>query len=87
MAYFRYWKCYGIYIDDNPHLSKHILSLSTNASHEDDIVFIVLFPPQGIISSASNPEIPRKIFFMIFTRKGGLILLLQEAAFEIGNTY
>ena len=52
-------------------------------SHEDEIVF---FPPQGITSSACRPEITRKFFLITFTRKGGLILLLQEAAFEIGHT-
>ena len=47
-------------MDDNQPLREHTLSLSTNASHEDEIV---LFPPQGITSSASRPEIPRQNFF------------------------
>ena len=42
--------------------------ISKNASHEDEIFF---FPPQGMTSSASRPEIPRKYVFHYFTGKGG----------------
>ena len=48
---------------------------------------MVFFPLQGITSSASWPEIPLKIFSIVFTRKRGLTLFLQDAAFEIGQTY
>ena len=38
-------------------------------------------------SNAARPEIFWRIFFIIFDRKMGLILLLQHAAFENGHTY
>ena len=41
------------------------------------------FPPQDITSSAARPEMRRKSFFQNFYQKKGLILLLQDAAFEI----
>ena len=45
-----------------------ILSLSPNASHEDEFVF---FSPQGIKSSASRPEILWKSFFHKFYQNRG----------------
>ena len=52
MAYFGCRKV--IYIDDNPPLGEHILSLSSNVAHEDEIAF---FQAQGITTSAFRPEI------------------------------
>ena len=60
-----------------------MLSLSTNASHKDEIVF---FPPQGITSSTSKPKNIELNFFIILP-KNSSILLLQDAACEIGDTY
>ena len=58
-------------MDDNPHLQEHTLSWSTNASHEDAIVFLL---SQGITSSASRPKIPRKKIFHNFYQKKGVDL-------------
>ena len=51
---------------DNPPLREHILSLSTNASHEDEIVF---FPPQVMTSSASDLKYFQNLIFIIFDQK------------------
>ena len=58
--------------------TQHILSLSTNASHENEVVF---FPPQGITSSSSRPEIPQKNLLLPFNRKRGLILAFAGSCF------
>ena len=74
MAYFRSRKVRGNFIRRSSIFVRAYLSLSTNASHEDEIVS---FLPQGITSTASKPE----MFENKQTGGGGLILLLQHAAF------
>ena len=46
----------------------------------------LFFPPQGITSSASRPEILKKIFLVFFDRGKLWILLLQYPAFKNGHT-
>ena len=65
-------------------LREVILSVLVNVSHRSRFVCLL---PKVVTSGASSTEIfLKKSFLCLIAMKNALILLLQDAVFEIGHT-